>query len=161
MDSTNSGDWQTWLLAIQVDFASILKANVSRKYQPRNQKFTDICQFPLGDDKVAIKILHGFFKEEGSFVISAVATDDQSNTWMQCTTTLDKFLRCVSQEQVSVFLHKYGHLARDQMLDTTELEFPTDVDLDADLGSWVDLLHLPDILDWYDNDWLLVDTAEL
>lgn len=47
------------------------------------------------------------------------------------------------------------------MLDTTELEFPTDVDLDADLGSWVDLLHLPDTVDWYDNDWLLVDTAEL
>lgn len=127
--------------------------------------------------------------------------DDQSNTWMQCTTvsssslqisarlllthwckTLDKFVRCVSQEQVSlssgipilkwklisfrnrkvgVFLHKYGHLVRDQMLDTTELEFPTDVDLDADLGSWVDLLHLPDTVDWYDNDWLLVDTAEL
>lgn len=61
MDSTNSGDWQTWLVAVQVDFASILKANISRKYQARNQKLTDICQFPLGDDKVAIKILVSMF----------------------------------------------------------------------------------------------------
>lgn len=60
-----------------------------------------------------------------------------------------------------MFLTKYGHLARDQMLDATEVVFPANVDLDADLDAWVDLLRLPDTVDWYDNDWLLVDTAEL
>ncbi|MCJ1270126.1 hypothetical protein MMC22_010020, partial [Lobaria immixta] len=104
MNSTNSRDWQAWLAITQVAFASVLKANITKKCLPKNQQFIDTCQFPLGDDEAAINSL-----------------------------VLDNFLLCVSQEQTGAFLAKYGRLADDWMLEPTELKSQTDSDFDSNL----------------------------